>query len=358
MTDLEPILRLWKAAEAAGQEYVLATVTSVEGSSYRKPGARMLLVADGRRVGTVSGGCLEAEVMKRAFWRTANGPVVESYSTVADDDIRPYGSGCGGTVWILLERAQTARPLLEALQARFSARKALAVATVLDGSELGQRGLAWDGGTAGAPELAALASTALQTREGALLRGRDSGRIWTEYQSARPALWIFGAGDDAQPLVRMAQVLGWWVVVADGRSHLVTRERFPEANQLMTLPMNGQGANALGATLVDVRAADAAVLMTHSYDQDLLLLSVLGFGMSRPAYLGVLGPKRRTRELMEDAKRLRGDEVTDDSVASEVDSLHAPVGLDLGGETPASIALAILAQAQMVLSGSSGRSLK
>src|SRR5579863_778900 len=117
MTDLEPILTLWRELDSAGSEYVLATIVAVEGSSYRRPGAQMLISADGRRAGTVSGGCLEAEVQKRAFWLTENGPVVERFSTFEEDGERPYGSGCGGVVSILLERRQTAESLLTAVQA-------------------------------------------------------------------------------------------------------------------------------------------------------------------------------------------------------------------------------------------------
>ena len=111
MTDLERILPLWRELETAEVDYVLATVVAVEGPSYRKPGARMLLAPDGRRAGTVSGGCLEAEVAKRAWWLTAQGPVVERYSTAEDEGDRPYGSGCGGVVYLLLERRLTAGPL-------------------------------------------------------------------------------------------------------------------------------------------------------------------------------------------------------------------------------------------------------
>src|ERR1700675_1622277 len=117
MTDLEHILPLWNELESSGADYVLATVVAVEGSSYRKPGARMLLAQDGRRAGTVSGGCLEAEVARRAWWLTANGAVVESSSPLDDDGDLPYGSGCGGVVFILLERRETARRLLIALEA-------------------------------------------------------------------------------------------------------------------------------------------------------------------------------------------------------------------------------------------------
>ena len=139
MNELEKILPLWRELETTGVDYVLATVVAVEGSSYRKPGARMLLTQDGRRAGTISGGCLEAEVARRAWWLTSSGPAVERYSTQEDDDDRPYGSGCGGVVNLLLERRQTAGPLLTALDESFKARIAVAVATVLEGPHIGSR---------------------------------------------------------------------------------------------------------------------------------------------------------------------------------------------------------------------------
>src|SRR6478752_10764347 len=116
MTDLKNILPLWHELKAADTDYVLATVVDVDGPSYRKPGARMLIAADGRRAGTVSGGCLEAEVAKRAFWLTQSGPRVERYSTAADDGDMPYGSGCGGVIFVLLERRATAASLLQNLE--------------------------------------------------------------------------------------------------------------------------------------------------------------------------------------------------------------------------------------------------
>ena len=139
MTDLENILPLWHELEAAGSDYVLATVVDVDGPSYRKPGARMLIAADGRRAGTVSGGCLEAEVAKRAFWFTESGPQVQRYSTAEDDGDMPYGSGCGGVVYILLERRATAVSLLTALETAFHARLPLAIATILDGADIAKR---------------------------------------------------------------------------------------------------------------------------------------------------------------------------------------------------------------------------
>ncbi len=133
MTDLERILTLWRELESAGADYVLTTVVGVEGPSYRKPGALMLITADGRRAGTVSGGCLEAEVASRAWWLTKDGPTVQRYSTAADDGDVPYGSGCGGAVTLLLERSATARVLLSAQDKAFAARTSLAVSTIVEG---------------------------------------------------------------------------------------------------------------------------------------------------------------------------------------------------------------------------------
>src|SRR5579863_6450851 len=137
MNDLEGILQIWRYLESAGADSVLATIVGVEGSSYRKPGTHKLLAQDGRRAGTVSGGCLEAEVARKAWWLTAAGPVVERYSTLEDDGDLPYGSGCGGVVYILLERRSTASRLLHALKAAFDVREPLAIAAVLEGPRRG-----------------------------------------------------------------------------------------------------------------------------------------------------------------------------------------------------------------------------
>jgi xanthine/CO dehydrogenase XdhC/CoxF family maturation factor len=332
MTDLEHILPLWRELDAAGVEYVLATVVAVEGSSYRKPGARMLLAADGRRAGTVSGGCLEAAVAKKAWWLTEMGPVVRPYSTLEDDGDLPYGSGCGGVVWILLERSKTAGPLMRELEAAFLARVPVAIATVLDGEEIGRRVFA---ATEAEAKLAADEAFGLDAR------------VWVDTRAARPGLWVFGAGDDAKPLVKMARSLGWFVAVADGRSHLAAAGRFVEADRVFVLPCE-----------LDVHAGDAVVIMTHSFEQDSLALASMISSAVRPAYVGVLGPQRRTLELLENVARLLGLEASERLIDGWLDELHAPVGLDLGAENPATIALSILSEIQKVLGGGSGAALK
>ena len=376
MNDLGQILPLWRELEDSGVDYVLATVVAVEGSSYRKPGARMLLGQDGRRAGTVSGGCLEAEVARRAWWLTAAGPVVERYSSVDDEDERPYGSGCGGVVFLLLERRLTAAPLLMALESAFKARSALAIATVLDGPFLGLRAIAGatepacedaqgfspvESGNSGsnADALKDLARLALDNRtsfEQSVPFDGGLTRVLADYVAPRPGLWVFGAGDDAKPVVQLAQTLGWFVSVADGRSHLATRERFPTVDDLRVLHVFDLPRDA--PQNFSLRSSDAAVVMTHSFDQDSRILASLLALDVPPVYLGVLGPQRRTRELLVEAARLLHLPAHADRIDRWLAQMHTPTGLDLGAETPAAIALSIVAEIQRELTAATGQPLR
>jgi xanthine dehydrogenase accessory factor len=365
MTDLERILALWRELEAGGSDYVLATVVAVQGPSYRKPGALMLITADGRRAGTVSGGCLEAEVVSRAWWLTANGPTVQRYSTADDDGDRPFGSGCGGVIFLLLERRATAGAAMTALDQAFRMRVPLAVATVLDGERTGERAFAGleselteaqrqIPGRADSDLLQDLAEQALARNasiETEIEVDGSNAKVLAYFRPARPALGIFGAGDDAQPLVRMAKELGWFVSVADGRSHLATRVRFPLADELSVLPVKDlpavqlqEAENAFG----NLHREDAAVVMTHSFEQDSKVLACLLAREAGPGYIGVLGPQRRTRELLVEAAGLLG--FSSSATPAQVDrwlvQLHAPTGLDLGAESPETIALSVLAEIQ------------
>jgi xanthine dehydrogenase accessory factor len=366
MTDLERILSLWRETELAQEDYVLATVVSVQGPSYRKPGALMLLAANGRRAGAISGGCLEAEVASRAWWLTANGPTIQQYSTADDDGDRPYGSGCGGVVSLLLERRPTAAPMLANLQRAFELRVPLAVATVLEGPQLGRRAF---GGIDRDPvpdPFQDLAQRSLAGAESiaALIDAEGTqAKAWVDYRPARPCLGIFGAGDDAQPLLRLAKELGWYVSVADGRSHLATRERFPRADKLSILPI-GELRGPLPieslSAFVHLRGDDAAIVMTHSFEQDAKVLACLLQLETPPGYIGVLGPQRRTRELLGEAARLLG--VPASAIAAQTDRwlsrLHAPTGLDLGADSPETIALSILAEIQMTRAAASALPLR
>lgn len=338
MAELRQMIDLWKRASAAGEEVCLATVVGVEGSAYRRPGARMLLTSSGMRAGTISGGCLEAEVAKKAWWLTAQGASIQRYSSFFDDDgDMPYGLGCGGTVLLLLERGEAAAQVLDALRRSLEQRvPSLIVAdtaeeapgTVLILNDAGETIFSRknDAGTAN------VAREALQARA-----SRHTRECFLEYVAPPPALFIFGAGDDAQPLVDFAARVGWHVTVVDGRSQLARRERFPRAARVHVV----DECPAVGFD-------DAAVIMTHSYEQDRKLLRML-LPMEMK-YLGILGPRRRTERLITEVAGELGLSNTDCMAR-----LYTPVGLDLGGHSPAAIALAIAAELQAVFAGRSVR---
>lgn len=339
MPELRKILELAKRAPKDYEEVCVATVVGVEGSAYRRPGARMVLTRSGQRAGTVSGGCLEGEIAKKAWWLTEKGAAIQRYSSFFDDDgDMPYGLGCGGTVIVLLERGEPAAKTLEALRTSVEERRgsvvvidtsAEAPGTALIMSDAGE--IAWQ--RPGSGEAVRLADEV----RGAKV-SKQAGNFFVQYLAPPPSLVVFGAGDDAKPLVEFIAELDWHVVIADGRSQLVRAERFPQAAAVV----------GLEAGLGEAASADAAVIMTHSYEQDRQIVGRLLEADLK--YLGILGPRQRTERLVgEIAPGLSG------TVVDCMARLRSPVGLDLGGHTPAAIALSIAAELQAVISGRGAR---
>ncbi|HUB20283.1 MAG TPA: XdhC family protein [Acidobacteriaceae bacterium] len=346
MSELRRILELWKHAGAerpgAGwDEICLATVIAVEGSAYRRPGARMLLTASGQRAGTVSGGCLEAEIAKKAWWLTAQGPSLQRYSSFFDDDgDMPYGLGCGGTILVLLERGEAAAQSLEALRRSVEERTVSVIVTRLTAGPTGTQ-VILDHAGAVVFERDPDSSVTAMARE-ALHNGQSqqANGFFFEVIAPPPALILFGAGDDVQPLVEYTAVLGWHVIVADDRANLARGERFPRA----------AAVENLDAALMQAAAETAAVIMSHSYEQDRKVLR--GLLAKELKYIGLLGPRRRTERLVGEIAPELGL-----GTAECMERLHTPVGLDLGGHSPASIALSIAAELQAVFAGREARKL-
>jgi xanthine dehydrogenase accessory factor len=340
MSELRRILELWCSAREHGEEICLATIVAVEGSSYRKPGTRMLLTSGGGRAGTISGGCLEKEVEKKAWWLTRSGPAVQKYSTFVDEDSEmPYGLGCGGTVLVLLERGEPAHRTLAALEQATKRGAAMAVVYVIDANSaesVGCRLILSENGdvlfeSATSESSPVLARHALRERRSLWTQGVRS--FFVDYVAPPTALVVFGAGDDVQPLVEFASLLGWQVTVVDDRSHLATKERFPLANEVA-------GVRSFEELALTERSA--AVILTHSYEQDRAVLQALL--PQELAYLGILGPRRRTERLLTDIASKIGRTVEDC-----LSRLHSPVGLNIGARNPASIALAIVAEIHAVI---------
>jgi len=341
MSELKQILDLWKRSIGAKEEICLATVVAIEGSAYRRPGARMLLTSSGQRAGTVSGGCLEAEIAKKAWWLTERGPSLQRYSSFFDDDgDMPYGLGCGGTVLILLERGEPAAQHLEALRRSVEDRAESVIVTRVGAENPGTALILTNAGKVvyaptSDPDALRLAREVQQAGN-----STRTDQYFVEFVAPPPALILFGAGDDVQPLLEFASALDWHVTVADDRSNLARPERFPRAAAI----------RKLDAALAQVRSETAAVIMSHSYEQDRKVLrSILGKDMK---YIGVLGPRRRTERLISELSPML--ELTP---AECMTRIHTPVGLDLGGHSPASIALSITAELQAVFSGRETRTL-
>ncbi len=330
------IVELWRR----GRGGVLVTLVRVEGSSYRRPGARVL-VGGGGYAGTISGGCLEADVVRRAGWIARDGAAIERYATSFDDTAEiPYGLGCGGTVDLLFEPAGTAesQALLRAIEESLEGREFMVVSFLPDTTRGLRRAVfEADGGLVFAS--AGLAAHKIECARG-LAPGEEHEGRFVERLGPPQRLFVMGGGEDAKPLVEMGALLGWSVVVVDGRAQLATRERFPKAERVSA------GGVELVAELA-VGSEDAVILMTHSYEQDRdLLAAVLPV---RPRYLGLLGSRHRSSLLVAEVAAMLGR-----SVQACCDGLFAPVGMDLGGDGPEAIALAIVAEVQAVANGRIG----
>jgi xanthine/CO dehydrogenase XdhC/CoxF family maturation factor len=336
-------------AAQQGDASILVTLVHVQGSSYRQPGARLLTASTkgGAYAGTISGGCLETEVVKRAAWKVRDGATVDRYSTLYDDTAEiPFGLGCGGTVDLLYETAGT--PEYNALMYALSGSLrggSFTVITWLPGgaTRFARAVLAADGGI----EFASQGVTPFSVAN-ALVKGSHwdpaTGGLYIERLVPPQRLFVFGAGDDAKPLVRMAALLGWSVIVADGRAQLARPERFPEAQRVVV-------ANRLDTASLGVHSNDAVILMTHSYEQDREWLAALL--PIAPRYFGVLGAKHRSSLLVSEAAAMTG---LDLSTCCE--RIFAPVGLDLGGDGPEAIALAVISEAHARCMGKLGKSLR
>jgi xanthine dehydrogenase accessory factor len=320
--ELQAIVRALVAPDAGAS--TLATLVSVEGSSYRRPGARLLVSADGTRIGSISGGCLEEDLLARARQVASRGTSeVVVYDTTSENDlVWGVGLGCHGVVRILIEALPPRPSWATTLTEHFVARREAHLAVTYQ-----------------APAGIRLETAIVSTSQ------RSGAGVFVETVAPPTALTIFGAGDDAQPLVRLARELGWLVTVADPRAAFATAARFPTADSIIV----GPPPELVERAMLDVDSV--AVVMTHHYIHDVPLLRAL---LPSPvAYLGLLGPKKRAVKILADLAA----EGFDPTPAQRI-RLHAPVGLDLGADAPEQVALAIVAEIQTTLAGRTARPLR
>ena len=365
MKELQDIVAAFEQIESSSTTAAIATLVKAQGSTYRRPGARMLMTSQGQMVGSLSGGCLEGDVFEQAqAVMTSGKPIVVQYDTTSDEDIIwGLGLGCNGIVQILIERIEQESPLnhLEFLAECLHLRHVGVLATVfhVEGevkAQIGSRLMVHPDGTVESDieDAALVAQIRADTRQ-VLNDSRSQlkayplptgkAEVFIEVIQPPVPLMIFGAGHDAVPLVRLGQELGWYVTVVDSRQADATRERFQRADEvILSRPETIQDS-------IHLNNRTMAVVMTHNYLHDLELLKTL---LPSPVgYLGILGPKSRTGKLLLDLQQ-QGITPTE----KQLQRLYSPVGIDIGADTPEEIALSIVAEIQAVLANHSGGSLR
>ena len=346
MSEIGDVLAAIESLAAKGERMALATIVAVRGSTYRRPGARLLVPEDGAPVGNLSGGCLEGDVadMARVVMEEGRARLAGWDLTADDDDVWGLGLGCNGAIEVFIEPAEKAAEVAGALRAALEEERPISVVTVVEssrpsvapGARLVVRPDGSSDGSLGDPAVDAVAQEAATTllgQERSEVRSlTDDVRAFVEVLDPPLRLLVCGAGHDAIPLVRAASVLGWNVTVADDRPAFLDRERFPEAKAFVEPDELAETAKAAG---VDARTY--VVVMSHNFLRDKeYVRSMLD---SPAAYLGMLGPAARTERLLMEL-RDEGVEIFE----KDRGRIHGPAGLDLGGEGPEEIAQAILAE--------------
>jgi xanthine/CO dehydrogenase XdhC/CoxF family maturation factor len=356
MKEITDIVRAFDQAQEEGKRSALATVVHVEGSSYRRPGARMLVTEDGQLTGAISGGCLEGDALRKALYAiNQQQNKLVTYDTTHEDDVQ-FGVqlGCNGIVHILFEPIDDTKGYhpVRLLRELIGKRRDTVLVTLFS--------LDWSVEQPGTALFCAdgLVHTGLSRdwREAVMtdvkeaLRDRMSGfkeymhsnhlfNGFIEFIPPPPAVVIAGAGNDVLPLADITVMLGWHTTVVDGRPHYATARRFGKVDRVLV---------ARPEKVLDQLTTDAQtifLLMTHNYNYDLALLKDL---VTRSfQYIGVLGPRKKLDRMLTELQE-GGLILNEEQLAS----IHSPVGLDIGAETAEEIAVSI------VLSGRSGGPLK
>jgi len=356
---MKGLAELIDALKSLAEPSALATLVRVKGSSYRKPGARMVFRPGGFQAGSISAGCLETDVKERVADVVASRrPSLVTFDMGNDLDlIWGTGMGCQGRADVLVERVEAgAVPEWMALCAAMQeARRTGALATVFAARGEGAPPPGTRFLMEGTRELLPMPAELADPLREALLRIQTTGLAETRtfgdldllVEPILPpvALWVFGAGEHARPIFRLARHLGWFLGLADHRPALATPERFPEAHRIVV----GHPPESLAGIPLDARCA--ALVVSHVYEADKAALAAL---LASPVgYLGLQGNRRRSerilRELIDEHGPLTG--------AAQA-ALHYPAGLDLGAESPELIALSMVSEVQAVLAGRPGLSLR
>ena len=315
MRDILPTLARW---QAGGRRAAIATVVERRGSAPRDPGAALALNDLGEIAGSVTGGCVEPAVIREAQDVLAGaGARLREYG-IADEAAFEVGLACGGTVAILI--APLDLSLVPPLADAVANDRAVALTLVASGDRLGAQELH--------EEPAGPVARLLEAGESALA-DVDGEAVFVHAIAPRPAMYVFGAIDHAAALARVGKLLGYRVTVCDARAAFVTRERFPEADELVVEWPD----RFLRSAPVD--AGTVICVLTHDEKFD---VPALVAALETPAaYIGAMGSTVTTADREE---RLRAEGVDDAGLGR----IHAPIGLAIGARSPEEVAVAIGAE--------------
>ncbi|KOV74043.1 MULTISPECIES: XdhC family protein [unclassified Streptomyces] len=347
MLDIAADLHRWIEH---GHDFAVATVVAVSGSAPREPGAAMAVNGEGEVIGSVSGGCIEGAVYELCRQALADGlPVLERFG-YSDETAFAVGLTCGGVIDVLVAPVRVGEPVGDVLASALSSvhsGEPVALARVVDGpAQLVGQGMvvrpdgSFEGVLGDRTQLTRKAvaearamldvgrtSTILLEEEGA--NCRQPLTLLVEVSAPPPRLIVFGAIDFAAALVRLGKYLGYHVTVCDARPVFTTRDRFPEADDVVT----DWPHRYLEST--EVNHLTVLCVLTHDAKFDVPLLER---ALRLPvAYIGAIGSRRTHDDRL---KRLRDVGMTD----RELDRLHSPIGLDLGARTPEETAVSIVAE--------------
>jgi xanthine/CO dehydrogenase XdhC/CoxF family maturation factor len=345
-SSLSPVLPLFERERAAGRALVLGVVLETAGSTYRKPGALMLIAADGSYSGLLSGGCLEGDLREHAdSVRKSGEPRVISYDLRGPDDLLwGLGVGCEGAMRILLMRVAASndwQPLAH-LGEELAAHRETAVGLVVESASasLPAGSVIIPGRDVnGTPAVDRALAAAASTRTVGWIEADQAGvKLFALPLALPPRVLLLGAGPDTLPIVDFATRLGWKVTLVDHRPAYAQAAHFPTAERVV------QARADEFASSVDLSGFTAAVVMSHHLPSDLAYLRVLA--ASEVPYVGLLGPAIRREKLLSD--------LGEDATALRP-RLRAPVGLALGGRAPESIALAIVSEIHAFVHDARGR---
>ena len=363
MKEIRNIIKAYDIAQKAGKQTALATVVHVEGSSYRRPGARMLIEDDGQLTGAISGGCLEGDALRKALLvMNEKRSKLVTYDTMDDDDAKfGVGLGCNGIIQVLIEPIDDADPhnAVQYLRAINEKRQLAVLVTLfsLHDKRSSQHGtcllLQEDkklvGHTPVLKEI--LQHDAEETMINQVssfknyVSNDDDLTAFIEVIKPPVSVIIIGAGNDVIPVVDMADILGWETTVIDGRANYAKKERFASACSVLV----AKPGQVLEQIAIDEHTV--FLLMTHNYNYDMAMLRQLL--QKDVSYIGMLGPKKKRERILSEFKE-EGLSFTD----QQLSVLHSPVGLDIGAETSEEIAISILAEIKAFFANKDVQSLR